>query len=531
MGHLSAQCRRSGHWLSLGLCAALLGLAGTPAQALDGASSDLAQPHLDALPRTAEERARIDRATAPPTDFSAPEPFETNPAGAATVRARNTSDAFSQASGNISFERELDFKVGNGLFKKVWVSSPSSTLASDGLGPLYNARSCQRCHLKDGRGHPPEGPEDDATSMFLRVSVPAAPDAEMSDIEAFLLSIGDETPRTRPDPTYGGQLQDQSVAGHSGEYRLGVSWREVEVALSDGEIATLLDPSWRAEDLGYGPLAPGAMLSPRVAPPMIGLGLLEAIPAEDILALEDPDDADGDGISGRAQVVWSFEHDRPMLGRFGWKAGAPTIREQSASAFAGDIGISSPIFPDPWGDCAAEQADCRNAPHGDGDDRVTEVDAEGLDLVTFYSRNLAVPARRDVDDGQVLRGKEVFHDVGCASCHTPKFVTHRLADQPEQSFQLIWPMTDLLLHDMGEGLADNRPEGRASGREWRTAPLWGIGMTEQVNGHTRFLHDGRARSLLEAVLWHGGEAQASRDAVVEMPKPDRDALIRYLESL
>ncbi len=264
---------------------------------------------------------------------------------------------------------------------------------------------------------------------------------------------------------------------------------------------------------------------------MIGLGLLEAVPAAAILAAEDPDDADGDGISGRAQVVWSFEHGRPMLGRFGWKAGAPTIREQAASAFAGDIGLSTPIFEAPWGDCTDRQPECRAGPHGDGDARGHEVDAESLDFVTFYSRNLGVPARRDVDDPEVLRGKEVFHDTGCSGCHTPKFVTDRLDGQPEQSFQLIWPMTDLLLHDMGDGLADDRPEGRATGTEWRTAPLWGIGLTEQVSGHTRFLHDGRARNLLEAVLWHGGEAEAAKTRVVEMPKADRHALIRYLESL
>ena len=482
------------------------------------------------ISRTAEEAARVAAVTAPTTDFSRPEPFEANPAGAATVRARSDADAFSQPSGNMSFERELDFKLGNGLFRKLWVSSPSSTLASDGLGPLYNARSCQRCHLKDGRGHPPEAPEDDAVSMFLRVSVPAMDAAEISDIEAFLLSLGDETQRTRPDPVYGGQLQDFGVAGQVAEYRLAVDWEEVPVEMT-GETASLRRPVWRAEDLGYGPLAPGAMLSPRVAPQMIGLGLLEAIPAADILSREDPSDADGDGISGRAQIVWSFEHDQPMLGRFGWKAGAATVREQSAAAFAGDIGISPPLFPAPWGDCSEAEAACRTAPHGDGDDRGTEVDAQGLDLVTFYSRNLGVPARRDFDTPGVLRGKRMFHEAGCPACHTPKFVTDRLEGQPEQSFQLIWPFTDLLLHDMGEGLADNRPEGRASGREWRTPPLWGIGLTPQVNGHSYYLHDGRARSLLEAVLWHGGEAQAARDRVTRLSPEDRAALIRYLESL
>ncbi|WP_370454183.1 di-heme oxidoredictase family protein [Tropicimonas sp. IMCC34011] len=490
----------------------------------------LSHTHLDALHRTPDERARIDQVTAPATSFDAPEPFEANQGGSATVRAREDADAFSQASGNISFERELDFKVGNGLFKKLWVSAPSSTLASDGLGPLFNDRSCQRCHLKDGRGRPPMG-ADRGAGMFLRISVPAADEAPMSEIEAFLLSVGPGGERTRPDPVYGGQIQDRALPGRKAEGRMGITYEELEIQLSGGEMATLLDPTYTLEDPGYGPPSEAAMLSPRVAPPMIGLGLLEAIPAEEILAHADPEDRDGDGISGRPQIVWSFLEERAMLGRFGLKAGAATIREQAASAFAGDIGISSPLFDTPAGDCTENQPDCLAGPHGGDDARGTEIDAEGMDLVTFYSQNLAVPERRDVDDPQVLRGKEAFYGAGCPSCHIPKHVTARLDGQPEQSFQLIWPYTDLLLHDMGEGLADDRPEGRATGREWRTSPLWGIGLTEQVNGHTRFLHDGRARSLLEAILWHGGEAQASRDRVAEMPKAERDDLIRFLESL
>jgi CxxC motif-containing protein (DUF1111 family) len=491
----------------------------------------LAAPHLPTIPHTGAEAARIAAVSALTEDFTKPEPFEAHPAGAATVPALDTAEAFSQPSANISFAKELDFKLGNALFRKLWVSSPASTLASDGLGPLYNARSCQRCHLKDGRGHPPEGPQDSAVSMFLRISVPAAPDDLMSEIEAFLLSVGEGPQRTRPDPVYGGQLQDFAVLGQTAEYRLDVSYEEFDVPLSEGEVARLRRPTYRAADLGFGPLAEGAMLSPRVAPQMIGLGLLEAIPAATILAAADPDDTDGDGISGRAQKVWSFEHDRPMLGRFGHKAGAPTLREQAASAFAGDIGISSPIFPSAWGDCTEAQATCRAGPHGDQDARIHEIDAEGLDLVTFYTRNLAVPARRTPADPEVLRGKQVFYAARCTACHTPKHVTHRLEGQPEQSFQLVWPYTDLLLHDMGEGLADHRPEGVADGFEWRTAPLWGIGLTETVSGKATYLHDGRARSLLEAVLWHGGEAQAARDHVVNVPAADRAALIRYLKSL
>lgn len=483
----------------------------------------LDDPHLAVVPRSTAEAARIAKVLAPPLDFATAQPFEELSAGAATVRNTGDANAFSQPSKTIDFEGELTFKIGNGLFRKLWVSSPSSTLASDGLGPLFNARSCQRCHIKDGRGHPPESAEDNSVSMFLRVSIPGEPEDEVDEIEGYLA--------TRPEPSYGGQLQDFTVAGQQAEYRLEIHYDEFEIPLTDGETARLRRPTYRAADLGFGPLHPDAMLSPRVAPQMIGLGLLEAIPAADILAGADPEDRDGDGVTGRPNIVWSREFERPMLGRFGLKAGMPTIREQSAAAFSGDVGISSTLYPEPWGDCMEAQSDCRAAPHGDSDQRGVEIDDEALDLVTFYSRNLGVPARRDINDPEVLAGKRVFHQLGCASCHRPSFVTHRLDGQPEQSFQLIWPYTDMLLHDMGEGLADNRPEARATGREWRTPPLWGIGLTEQVSGHNYFLHDGRARSLLEAVLWHGGEAEAQRDAVIALPKQERAALIRFLESL
>ncbi|WP_234999563.1 di-heme oxidoreductase family protein [Roseovarius albus] len=486
-------------------------------------SGPLDEPHLNITLRTDDEIARIERVLFGVDDYSKAHQFEAKPAGAATVRVLTNADAFSQPTENMPFEDELDFKVGNGLFRKLWVSSPSSTLASDGLGPLFNARSCQRCHIKDGRGHPPEDPKDNSISMFLRVSIPGGDAGAMVEIEDYIA--------TSPEPTYGEQLQDFGLPGVPAEYRLQIDYEEIDVALSDGETATLRKPTYTAANLGYGPLHPDAMLSPRVAPQMIGLGLLEAIPAADILAQADPSDSDGDGISGRANIVWSVEYGMPMLGRFGLKAGHPTIRQQSAAAFAGDVGISSPLYPAPYGECTSAQVKCQTAPHGDQDVRGFEIDSEGLDLVTFYSRNLAVPARRDVNDPKVLRGKQVFYETGCVSCHTPAYVTHRLQDQPEQSFQMIWPYTDLLLHDMGEGLADNRPEARATGKEWRTPPLWGIGMTEQVSDHTYFLHDGRARSLLEAILWHGGEAEAQRNAVIEMPAADRVALIEFLENL
>jgi CxxC motif-containing protein (DUF1111 family) len=497
---------------------ALLCLIASPALA-----QMLDDRHLPVIPRTPEDAAKVAAVLAPPADFAKPEAFEANPAGAATVRARDTADAFSQASSNMAFDQEMNFKLGNALFRKTWVAAPASTLASDGLGPVYNARACQDCHLKDGRGHPPENADDSRISMFLRLSIPGGPTPE---------GIADWI-ATSPDPTYGGQLQDLAAAGHPAEGRMEITWTETPVPLADGTTVSLRAPTYAIAGPAYGPLAGDILLSPRVAPQMIGLGLIEAIPAADILALADPDDANGDGISGRPQIVPSVEFAIPMLGRFGLKAGTPTIKEQTAGAFSGDMGLSTILFPNPWGDCTSDQPACVEAPHGQepGIRNGLEVDAETLDLVTFYSRNLGVPARRNLNDPEVLKGKQVFYTLGCQSCHQPKFVTHRLDGQLEQSFQLIWPYSDFLLHDMGPGLADNRPEGRATGSEWRTPPLWGIGLTKAVSGHTQFLHDGRARSLLEAVLWHGGEAEAQRDAVLNLSTDERDALLAFLESL
>jgi CxxC motif-containing protein (DUF1111 family) len=259
----------------------------TPLAALLAALPVLAQAqalddrHLPVIPRTAEETARIATVLAPPADFTAPEPFEDLPAGAATVRNTANRDAFSQFSANTPVENEMLFKLGNALFRKTWVAAPASTKGSDGLGPVYNARACQDCHLKDGRGHPPEGPDDDSLSMFLRLSVPGGPVPE---------GIADWL-ATQPDPTYGGQLQDLAAPGQDAEGRMQVTYHDLPVTLADGTVVTLRGPVYALSDPAFGPPAPDLMLSPRVAPQMIGLGLLEAIPAADILALADPDDA------------------------------------------------------------------------------------------------------------------------------------------------------------------------------------------------------------------------------------------------
>ena len=476
-----------------------------------------------AAARDPADALRVAEVTRPARDFSAPEAFERNAGGAATSLATPNANAFSHPSANMSFERKLEFHVGNGIFRKLWVSAPASTNSSDGLGPLHNARSCQSCHIKDGRGRPPREGER-AVSMLLALSVPPGNDEERR-------SLSEGRARAIPEPVYGGQLQNYSVQGVPAEGRIGIAYEELDVSLAGGTTLRLAHPRYTVLDPGYGSLHPEHMLSPRVAPQMIGMGLIEAIPEADILALADPDDTDGDGVSGRASLVRGARTGEWALGRFGWKAGSATVAQQTARAFSGDIGLSSPRLPEAWGDCTQAQVRCREAPHGPDPVEGVEVPGEMFDLVVFYSRHLAVPARRDVADAAVLEGKRLFYAAGCTGCHRPKFVTARDADQPEHAFQLIWPYSDFLLHDMGEGLADHRPEGSASGREWRTAPLWGIGLTERVSGHSRFLHDGRARGLLEAVLWHGGEAEAARHEVVRMSDEEREALLVFMRSL
>lgn len=497
-------------------------LATVPFSALVNVSAETNKYRTDL---TEKDQRRVFEITKKTNNFTKAEPFEQMSAGATTSTQKPSVNAFSQHSENLSFEGQRDFKLGNGLFRKIWTPTPSSTLASDGLGPLFNARSCQRCHLKDGRGHPPKDANDLATSMFLRLSVPPKTEEEKSKIASGEMAL-------IPEPTYGGQLQDFAVPGLPGEGKMVIHYEEIPVTLGDGTQVSLRKPAYSITDLGYGPLSTDVLLSPRIAPQMIGLGLFEAIHPDDIRIQADPDDKDANGISGKISEILNSKTGERLMGLFGWKASTPTVGLQTANAFAGDIGISSPLAPRHWGDCTAQQAECLKRPSGVqkrlGD---TEAPDPVLELVTFYSKNLAVPARRDVQDTEVLKGKEVFYNSGCAKCHTPKYVTRRDAEQEEHRFQLIWPYTDLLLHDMGDGLSDNRPVGSASGSEWRTAPLWGIGLTQMVSGHTQFLHDGRARTLLEAILWHGGEAQAARDKVAQLDKIDRNALLRFLNSL
>jgi CxxC motif-containing protein (DUF1111 family) len=450
--------------------------------------------------------------------FTKAEPGEARSGGAATVR-KTDQNAFSLPSANLPPSRRVDFSVGNSFFRSPWVIAPSTTTARDGLGPLFNTNACQNCHIKDGRGHPPTPDAANAVSMLVRLSIPDAP-----QFAKLIEQVG-----VVPEPVYGGQFQDMAVPGVAPEGKVRVDYTPVPVRFKDGTEVELRKPVLQITQLGYGPMHPDTRFSARVAPPMIGLGLLEAIPEEAILANAAAQAKDKNGINGRPNQVWDDALQKTVMGRFGWKAGQPNLNQQNVHAFSGDMGLTTSLRP--FDDCTDAQTACKQAPNGNGPDGEPEVSDNILRLVLFYSRNLAVPARRGINDAEVLAGKNLFFQAGCDACHTPKYTTAANAAEPELANQVIRPYSDLLLHDMGDGLADHRTEFQASGRDWRTPPLWGIGLTQAVSGHTQFLHDGRARNLLEAVLWHGGEATAAQQQVLSFNAEQRAALLAFLNSL
>lgn len=429
--------------------------------------------------------------------------------GGATTVFETTRNAYSRAARNMPKKHLPDFFVGSSFFNSSWVIAPASTGKRDGLGPLYNARSCSACHFKDGRGKPPEKEGEALLSLLIRLSIPG------------------KGPHggPNPEPTYGGQLNGRAVPNIIPEGDMRITYKEIKGTFADGTEYSLRKPTYTFVNLGFGPMHKDVMFSPRVAPSVFGLGLLEAIPESRILQAADPDDKDKDGISGRANRVWSVKAKKTVLGRFGWKANEPNLEQQNAGAFLGDIGITSPLFPKT--SCTSKQTKCINTPHGGA----PELPQLKVDQVTLYTRYLAVPARRGWDAPEVQRGKRLFLDAGCGKCHTPKHQTGEAKGFPALSHQTIYPYTDLLVHDMGKELADGRPDFLANGNEWRTPPLWGIGLQKTVNRHTYFLHDGRARNLQEAILWHGGEGESAKEAFRKMNRADRDAVIRFLNSL
>ena len=415
-------------------------------------------------------------------------------------------NAFGHAAPNLTGVKDLEFVTGNAFFKRNWVTAPASTEDLDGLGPLFNARSCSSCHLRDGRAAPPSGPGETPVGLLYRLSVP-------------------DGNQIKPDLYYGGQFNHLAIMGVDPEGSVSVSYEELPGSYPDGNTYSLRVPKSTFTDLNYGELSTDLMISPRIAPHMIGLGLLEAIDESTLLSFEDESDANGDGISGRANYVWEIEKDQLSIGRFGWKSNQPTVRQQVAGAFLGDIGITSKLFPEQA--CASLQDQCMEAYSETG----YELDDKILDRVTLYSATLAVSGRRNWDQAEVLKGKAFFEQMNCTGCHVSKITTGTSGEFPEFFNQTIRPYTDLLLHDMGEGLADHRPDELATGKEWRTPPLWGIGLFSLVSGHTNYLHDGRARNLEEAILWHGGEAENSKEAFKKLKQEERQFVIQFLESL
>ncbi|MCO5977318.1 di-heme oxidoredictase family protein [Ideonella oryzae] len=406
-------------------------------------------------------------------------------------------------------EAQASVAQGRGLVRQTWVVSPSLDPGIAGLGPTYNRPACTACHARNGGGAPPDSPAEPMRSLLVRLSVPGQ----------------DTHGGPRPEPRYGDQLNEQGVPGVPGEGEAVLRWAPVPVTLADGTPITLRRPSLAFEHLAFGPMAPDVLTSLRVAPPMFGLGLLEAVPEADILALAEAQRRAGQGVAGQPNRVWDAVAGRMVLGRFGWKANQPSVRQQVAGALAGDMGITTPVFPMP--NCPPAQTACAAW----AADRHPELSDSGLDAMTLYLQALGVPARREADVPKVRRGEALFAQAGCTACHQPVLHTGRFEALPALSGQAIQPYTDLLLHDLGPELADGRPDFQATGRQWRTSPLWGLGLRAVVDERVGLLHDGRARDPLEAVLWHGGEAAPAREAVRALNAADRAALLAFLASL
>jgi CxxC motif-containing protein (DUF1111 family) len=438
-------------------------------------------------------------------------------AGAFTVM-RADAEAYSEPASVLTFQQMQTFLRGRHHFQQNWVVFPS--LGGDwGLGPTFVSDRCTGCHVKTGRGNVPSTPDEQLLSVLVRISIPGAGPGGAP----------------RPHPVYGDQIQNRGLMGQDRdatflgdrvppEAELYVDWEARSVTLGDGEVIALRSPKLRIENPSFGPLGPEVMTSMRIAQPAFGLGLLEAVPEQTLRALAQAQRALG--YNGRVNMVHDDINRRTAVGRFGWKANQPSIRQQIAAAFHGDLGVTSSVYDKE--NCPPAQVACAEQPPGNNPELIDQ----DWDRLEFWTIALAVPARRNLQDPLFKRGETLFAGAQCAVCHVPEMKTAdtfpALKQLANQTFRAY---TDLLLHDMGEELADGRPDFMAGPRDWRTQPLWGLGLSQTVNGSTAMLHDGRARNITEAILWHGGEAAAARDAFKALPKADREALVRFVESI
>lgn len=444
--------------------------------------------------------------------------YPTNSPAAAFTVAATDHTAYSQPASVLS-ERQLEaFQRGRAAFDRPWVVFGDSG-GDWGVGPTFVADRCSTCHALAGRGLPPPSPQSQLQAMVVRVSAPGT----------------DARGGPKPLENYGDQLQNNALQGQRTQLRfayqpvpaeaaLYVDWNEHRVTLRDGTEVGLRSPRLKIESLAFGELPAHTLTSLRIASPVFGVGLLEAVPESALLALALKQRALG--FNGRPNIVWDVANARTAIGRFGWKANQPHVRQQIATAALGDMGVTSSLFPKQ--NCPPVQVVCAREVPGN-DPELSDVALDDLELMAL---GLAVPAPRNVDDAAVKRGGALFAQLQCAVCHVPSLRTMDYFPRvPQLSKQTIEPYTDLLLHDMGEGLADGRPDFAAGGRDWRTPPLWGLGLSKRVNGSDVLLHDGRARNVTEAILWHGGEAQRSRDGFADLPKADREAIVAFVNSI
>jgi CxxC motif-containing protein (DUF1111 family) len=422
-------------------------------------------------------------------------PFRLLPGGKTTVNDRSSS-AFTFPAANLTDEENALHASGDLAFESRFVAAPAET--NPGLGPVFNNVSCESCHLKNGRGMPVLSRQGAQLShLLVRVSL----EDETSQ---------DATQGPKPVPGLGGQLQDHSIAGSDPEVLIDLQWETLDGEYPDGSSFELRQPQLTITHPDGTPLDSNIKTSLRGAPPVFGLGLLEAIPESTLQSLADENDANGDGISGRLNYVWDPVDETVSVGRFGWKANTANLVAQAASAFAEDMGIGNPFLADSAGNRDISEDVVREA--------------------AFYTQTLGVPDRFPLS-AEAQLGERLFTDIGCENCHTSHLKTGEHPTIPSLSHQDIQPFTDLLLHDMGDGLADGRADFLANGREWRTPPLWGIGLTQTVLPYSGYLHDGRARTLEEAILWHGGEAEPAKSSFMDLPKSDRQAVIAFLRAL
>lgn len=429
--------------------------------------------------------------------------FDQRLSGGAATFFDLSSSTLGSAIPGLSEHDDYVHELGDAMFDQSFVAAPAPRFA--GLGPVFNNISCANCHHNDGFGQPSFGQL--SSSLLMRISVPGT-DAHGGPNAA---------------PGFGGQLQNVGLFGVAPEVKVDLTYTEQKFTFPDSEVVFLRTPTYTLYD-PYIPLPAGYMTSPRLGPPVFGLGLLENVPESTVLSFADPNDANGDGIKGHANYVYNPFTKKQELGRFGMKCNTSTLQVQVATAFQQDMGITSFVQ-------SKESVYGQSQMQHIIDTNAIDLPDSMLNAVVFYIRTLAVPARRNVTDDKVKRGETLFKQLNCSGCHIPTMYTGMVPGLQALSNQRIHPYTDLLVHDLGPGLADNRPDYQANGNEWRTAPLWGMGMFERTNGTPYYLHDGRARTIKESILWHGGEAQNSRDQFVNLPRNDREALVAFLQSL